>query len=424
MPAAKTKKSVALFATTALAFSAVGGVHFDKGGVDFVAKAEAKSSNAGGNGNGGGNSGSNGNSGGNSGKSSNAGGNGKSASASGKTKGNAASSNGNGSGNGKGLGNLFSNIFGKNKVDTSKTAAIPSNSGKKAVAATKKKAVVAKAKKPQTRKITNLAELPVPTARPILAKEKNFNAKLAGLNSLKRNYHAYLNAADPRMAGIRTYVLAYVDYENAVDDLALAEQRLTAAETALATLLTDTFSSITPYETTAGTAFTYDGISLDGLATRRGELQTVLDGLSDPASQEALDLQAEIAAIDSLIGSADATIAASAEVVELEAALGDVTTLNTQIAGLEGQITDEELIAALRAAANDNRVAEYGEDAYVDEELLAWAKTLLGVDVIGEDGTVEEDVIGKIDEIRDYLAAQAQALDPATDDPIIVPDES
>lgn len=81
MPAAKTKKTVALFATTALAFSAVGGMHFDKGGVDFVAKAEAKSSNAGGNGNGGGNSGSNGNSGGNSGKSSNAGGNGKSASA-------------------------------------------------------------------------------------------------------------------------------------------------------------------------------------------------------------------------------------------------------------------------------------------------------------------------------------------------------
>lgn len=226
------------------------------------------------------------------------------------------------------------------------------------------------------------------------------------------------------MAGIRTYVLAYVDYENAVDDLVLAEQRLTAAETALATLLTDTFSSITPYETTAGTAFTYDGISLDGLATRRSELQTALDGLSDPASQEALDLQAEIAAIDSLIGSADATVAPSAEVVELEAALGDVTTLNTQIAGLEGQITDEELIAALLAAANDNRVAEYGEDAYVDEELLAWAKTLLGVDVIGEDGTVEEDVIGKIDEIRDYLAAQAQAVESATDDPIIVPDES
>ena len=42
-------------------------------------------------------------------------------------------------------------------------------------------------------------------------KEKNFHAKLAGLNSLNRNYHAYLNSQSPRMASIRTFVLDSAD---------------------------------------------------------------------------------------------------------------------------------------------------------------------------------------------------------------------
>ena len=36
---------------------------------------------------------------------------------------------------------------------------------------------------------------------------------LAGLNSLKRNYHAYINSSDPRMAAISAYVMAYAEFE-------------------------------------------------------------------------------------------------------------------------------------------------------------------------------------------------------------------
>jgi hypothetical protein len=57
---------------------------------------------------------------------------------------------------------------------------------------------------------------------------------------------------------------------------------------------------------------------------------------------------------------------------------------------------DEALKAALLDAANDNRVAEYGEENYVDQEMMDWAKDLLGVG----------DAYGKIDEVRETLASE------------------
>lgn len=56
--------------------------------------------------------------------------------------------------------------------------------------------------------VTTLASVPLekPKIRPL-------EAKLAGLNSLNRNYRAYLNSSDPRMAAIRDYAVAYATYE-------------------------------------------------------------------------------------------------------------------------------------------------------------------------------------------------------------------
>ncbi|THV20921.1 hypothetical protein [Peteryoungia ipomoeae] len=78
--------------------------------------------------------------------------------------------------------------------------------------------------------VTTLASVPreKPKTRPI-------QAKLAGLNSLNRNYHAYLNSSDPRMAAIRDYAVAYATYElsNGVDilptDAAVDDEALRAA---------------------------------------------------------------------------------------------------------------------------------------------------------------------------------------------------
>jgi len=75
----------------------------------------------------------------------------------------------------------------------------------------------------------------VEVEEPALAEKPNLAAKLGGLNSLKRNYHAYLNSNDPRMAAIRDYVVAYAQFElnNGVDaiptDPALSDEALSAA---------------------------------------------------------------------------------------------------------------------------------------------------------------------------------------------------
>ena len=76
---------------------------------------------------------------------------------------------------------------------------------------------------------------------------------------------------------------------------------------------------------------------------------------------------------------------------------------------LADQVIDEALAEALLAAANENRVNEYGAENYVDDEMLNWAKDLLGVD----------DAVGKIDQMREALEAEqetAGAIVPATDE--------
>ena len=55
---------------------------------------------------------------------------------------------------------------------------------------------------------------------------------------------------------------------------------------------------------------------------------------------------------------------------------------------------DEALKQALLDAANQNRVEQYGDD-YVDDEMMDWAKDVLGVG----------DELGKIDEVRESLEA-------------------
>ena len=51
---------------------------------------------------------------------------------------------------------------------------------------------------------------------------------------------------------------------------------------------------------------------------------------------------------------------------------------------------------ALLDAANKNRVAQYGEDNYVNDDVMNWAKDVLGVG----------DAVGKIDEVRDSIDHQ------------------
>lgn len=65
-----------------------------------------------------------------------------------------------------------------------------------------------------------------------LAKADPTGAGAPGLRSLNRNYHAYINSNDPRMAAVSAYAMAYAEFEaeNGVDaipsDPALSDEAL------------------------------------------------------------------------------------------------------------------------------------------------------------------------------------------------------
>lgn len=194
----------------------------------------------------------------------------------------------------------------------------------------------------------------------------NAHAKLAGLNSLNRNINGLMNSSDPRLEGIRAFV-------EAGEDLAIAEANLAAATDALAAAqdlyddYVDSFG-LTPYAgDTSGFAYT---------DTSLGALQDRLDALNDIVALDPTntDAAAEAAALDLAIQ----TISTSSELTTLSLAQTDVDTYTGEVAAGEAATSDDALTAALLVAANDNRVAEYGDD-YVDAAMLTWAREQLGM---------------------------------------------
>jgi hypothetical protein len=219
-----------------------------------------------------------------------------------------------------------------------------------------KKATVTKvAKSPgksAKKKTDEIETAALPQDEPLVGpKEKNFKARLAGLNSLNRNFRAYLNSQDPRMAGIRDYVVASARLDIVVDDADLVA---------------------------------YDGSHVyDGHPTL-GELQDRLDALDDnpvaPGDPQYAAWSAEKAALEDVLDTPEA--------MTLQKAEDDAASLGTD---------DPALKQALLDAANKNRVAQYG-DGYINDHVMNWAKDLLGVG----------DAEGKIDEVRQTLETDQQ----------------
>jgi hypothetical protein len=206
-------------------------------------------------------------------------------------------------------------------------------------------------------------QVPVPSEK---LKEKNLKARLAGLNSLKRNYHAYLNSQAPRMASIRAFVLASAKLD-------LANERLTTAQAEFAARVSA--AEIEPYDGAVGV---YDDPTLADLQDRLDQLEHA------SVAPEDLDAwQAEKSSLESLLDSAEAEAVGRAEDEAERAALGT---------------DDQALRQALLDAANKNRVAQYGEENYVNDDVMNWAKDVLGVG----------DHFGKIDEVREDLESQSR----------------
>ena len=218
-----------------------------------------------------------------------------------------------------------------------------------------KKGAEAKSSRKANRFASLPADAPLPEVKP-----KIFNAKLAGLNSLKRNYHAYLNSQSPRMAAISAFVVNSAEFDLAREDVVRADMALAEAEADFADAV-DVAAPV-PYDGAIGV---YDNPTVDSLTQRLSDLNNAVVAEEDLAAWSA-----EKATVESLLDSAEAEAVAEAETsldkAELSAEAASVGT------------DDQALEAALLDAANKNRVAQYGED-YVDDEMMDWAKDLLGV---------------------------------------------
>ena len=200
------------------------------------------------------------------------------------------------------------------------------------------------------------------------AKERNLHAELAGLNSLKRNINGLMNSADPRMDGIREFIMASAELEGALAELGDANDAFNDAKLAYLGFVS---------ELGVGD---YDDVSPAGLLGRIEEIDGLLE---DPDLTEE-----DIAALEEerdLLEDAVTTINDSEELANLLGTLGAVGDAEDKVAGLEGATDEDALKDALRTAANENRE--------VTDEVVAWASKQLGV---GDDD-------GLID---DYLASQ------------------
>lgn len=211
------------------------------------------------------------------------------------------------------------------------------------------------------KKVADTETLTTTTKAAKAAKTKNLNAQLAGLNSLKRNINGLMNSSDPRMELVRGYVEASAALETAT--AALTDAELTLGE------LKGTFETYLDSYVAGGLAVNFDAPvyedpSLETLALRLGELDAAiaLDPLDQAAAAERTALLAALEVINT-----------SPEAVAVNTQQGVVDGLEEEVAGLEELTTEEALKAALLAAANKNRVAEAGGEAYLTPEIMAWA---------------------------------------------------
>ncbi|MCZ4088911.1 hypothetical protein [Sinorhizobium psoraleae] len=116
--------------------------------------------------------------------------------------GNGGGNGGGGGGNGGGHGGGHSSSGKSGKSQTS-------TKGSSSRATSTQKSVVTRKKSGATVK----AATAVRTEKLATAKLKSTVSGTAGLSSLNRNYHAYLNSSDPRMAAISAYAIAYAEFE-------------------------------------------------------------------------------------------------------------------------------------------------------------------------------------------------------------------
>ena len=123
------------------------------------------------------------------------------------------------------------------------------------------------------------------------AKPQNFHAKLAALNSLNRNYHAYLNSKSPRFAAIAEFVKASAEYELAQDAVTKANGDLATAQIEFAAAVDA--AAIQPYDYNVSV---YQNATVESLSARLEALRA-----EEVSIGQFTELDVEIASLEGLL---------------------------------------------------------------------------------------------------------------------------
>ncbi|WP_434052322.1 MAG: hypothetical protein RDA78_24185 [Roseibium sp.] len=205
--------------------------------------------------------------------------------------------------------------------------------------------------------------------------QRNLNPRLERLNSLKRNYNAYINSNDPHLASVVAFVGASIEFQKASETLEMLSKDLDAARDTLLGLID---------KTRLPADFDISGLSTqeiaDKVAQQITDLETQisqLESLDDTdLPDDAVPVSDQIEALQSQIDALNGVVE-SQTFADLQDAENELADAETNVAGLEDSVSDEALRDALAGMINDNRV-----DA-IDDEMVDWAREIL-------DGKTEE----------------------------------
>ncbi|WFU51357.1 hypothetical protein [Sinorhizobium terangae] len=245
---------------------------------------------------------------------------------------------------------------------------------------------------------------------------ENTVSDTAKLSSLNRNYRAYLNSKDPRMAAISAYAIAYAEFEaeNGPDavptDPALSDEALREA------LESFTKDGVVTDDTLA------DAKDILGVGPAVGKIDEIRETLPKP---EPTDPELEPDTTDP--EAAEAVDTETVTVTELEATTSDTANLSSLNRNYHAYLNSKDpRMAAVSAYATAYAEfeAENGPDTVPTDPALSDEALREALESFTKDGVVTDDTladakdilgvgpaVGKIDEIRETLP-KPEVTDP------------
>ncbi|MDN3718918.1 hypothetical protein QW131_06105 [Roseibium salinum] len=245
-----------------------------------------------------------------------------------------------------------------------------------------------------------------PSVNPV-GKEKNLNARLGRLNSLKRNYNAYINSNDPHLASVVDYIGASIEYQKAQEAFDVLAEEFDAARTSLLASL----EGIEGFEDLTVDDLSSEELAAD-IASQIDALEAELKALGEPVAPEEVVDPAEVTDGEEVVDpveelTTEEQIAAlQAEIDTLNGILEspeftDYQTIEETYSTAEGELAELEADAS-RGALQDALESMINNDRPVDDEMVDWATEVLE---------------GKTQEIREATEETGDETDPlATDD--------